>query len=331
MASKTTVMMEAAQKALTQVLSVKKGDRLLIVTDDSRLRIANAFQSASKRLEAKARVYVLPKGKRPLKAIPKDLLKVISDIDVAVTVFEGRAEETPFRIALIKKIMTVANRLGHGPGITEDMMLEGPMNVDYSEMLARAKMLMSAFDNASSVHITAPAGTDIKLNISGRKFETDVVINEGRWGNLPSGEIWCAPVETEGDGVIVCDGSIGDFGKVEKPIKIFVKGGAIKDIICRDDELLKRLKKALSVDREAQVVGELGIGLNPGARLTGNLLEDEKAGKTAHIAFGNNEDMPGGQNRSKTHRDFLFNLPTIVVNYAHGKARTIMSDGEVRL
>ncbi len=36
----------------------------------------------------------------------------------------------------------------------------------------------------------------------------------------------------------------------------------------------------------AAVVGELGIGLNPRARLTGNLLEDEKGGKTAHIALG---------------------------------------------
>lgn len=60
------------------------------------------------------------------------------------------------------------------------------------------------------------------------------------------------------------------------------------------------------MDEEARIIGELGIGLNPGAKLSGILLEDEKALKTVHIAFGNNENMDGVQNKSITHRDFLF-------------------------
>ena len=79
----------------------------------------------------------------------------------------------------------------------------------------------------------------------------------------------------------------------------------------------------------ASVVGELGIGLNPRARLTGNLLEDEKAGKTAHIAFGHNTDMPNGVNDSKTHRDFLFYNPTFEVEYLDGSKKTIIKDGEI--
>jgi leucyl aminopeptidase (aminopeptidase T) len=73
----------------------------------------------------------------------------------------------------------------------------------------------------------------------------------------------------------------------------------------------------------ARVIGELGIGVNPKARITGNLLEDEKAGKTAHIAFGNNENMPGGKNNSKTHRDFLFHSPTLTVTYSDGSERQL--------
>ena len=84
-----------------------------------------------------------------------------------------------------------------------------------------------------------------------------------------------------------------------------------------------------SVDDMASVIGELGIGLNPKARLTGNLLEDEKAGKTAHIAFGHNTDMPNGQNHSKTHLDFLFYNPTLQVQYLDGSKKTIIKDGEI--
>lgn len=331
MTTKAFTMSEAAQKALSQVLFVDKGKRLLIVTDDSRKAIADAFENAVKKLSAKSETYILPQAQRPLKDIPADLVEKIKDIDAAVTIFEGFAEETPFRISLIKKIMSVAKRLGHGPGITEDMMLKGPMGVDYQEMLERAKILMNAFKGAKTVHITAPAGTNIKLNIEDRAFATDIVIDEGKWGNFPAGEIWCGPVETEGDGIIVCDGSIGDFGKVTDPVRIVMKGGKIMDVLCKDEKLLKGLEEALSVDDEARVIGELGIGLNLGAKLTGNLLEDEKAGRTAHIAFGNNDDMAGGKNNSKTHRDFLFTAPTIVINYDHGRSKTIIMDGDVKI
>ena len=59
------------------------------------------------------------------------------------------------------------------------------------------------------------------------------------------------------------------------------------------------------------------------------MLEDEKAGETAHIAFGNNMDMDGGQNDSKTHRDYLFYKPTIIATYFDGSTREILKDGKV--
>ncbi len=48
----------------------------------------------------------------------------------------------------------------------------------------------------------------------------------------------------------------------------------------------------------------------------------------AHIAFDNNEEMEGGQNRSRTHRDFLFYKPTINVTYRNGFTKTLIRNGE---
>jgi leucyl aminopeptidase (aminopeptidase T) len=80
------------------------------------------------------------------------------------------------------------------------------------------------------------------------------------------------------------------------------------------------------------VIGELGIGVNPGAAITGNMLEDEKALGTAHIAFGNNEDFPGGgMNKSKIHRDYLFYRPTIEVTYLNETKKIIMKKGRAEL
>jgi len=130
-------------------------------------------------------------------------------------------------------------------------------------------------------------------------------------------------------GLIVCDGSIGDIGNVKKPLKMFVERGKIIKIESEDQQLVEDIEKLISIDEEAKILGELGIGLNPGAKLTGNLLEDEKALKTAHIAFGNNEDMEGGQNKSKTHRDFLFYKPTMNVTFKDGSSKVLIENGDI--
>ena len=57
-------------------------------------------------------------------------------------------------------------------------------------------------------------------------------------------------------------------------------------------------------------------------------LEDEKAFRTAHIAFGDNEGFPGGKSRSTMHMDYLIKQPTLEVSYPDGKTRVVMKDGD---
>jgi leucyl aminopeptidase (aminopeptidase T) len=326
-------MKEGALNALDTILEVGKGKTVLVVTDPKKLGIGKAFEAAARELGAATEMYILP-ARRPMKALPEDLLPKVEGFrpmaadTVFINAFSGMAEETPLRIQLIRMEEDVGGRVGHAPGITEEMMTEGPMNVDYREIAINARALMARFKGAEKAHLTAPSGTDIIMGIGGRDFETDVEIKNGAMGNLPAGEIWCAPVEDSAQGVIVADGSIGDLGAIKKPLTIVVKGGKVQDVKGGTPALLGKLDKFLKVDEMATVIGELGIGLNPGARITGNLLEDEKAGGTAHIAFGNNTDMPGGKNTSKTHRDFLFHRPTLTVTFSDGRQETILKDGK---
>jgi len=219
--------------------------------------------------------------------------------------------------------------MGHGPSITETMMTEGPMNVNYEKMVEISDKMIKSFENAKKVHVSAPGGTDIVLHIEDRAFSTDTkIVKEPYFANLPCGEIWCGPIESKGDGIIVCDGSIGDIGKVKKPLRITLKNGEIIDLESKDQKLVEEVKRLTSLDEEASIIGELGIGLNPGAKLSGILLEDEKALRTAHIAFGNNEQMDGGQNKSITHRDFLFYKPTLKVTYKDNSTKILIKKGK---
>ncbi len=329
---KFAVMVAGAKNALQSVLSMNRGDNLLIILDDSRIDVGQAFLEGARKLGAgKADVYSLSAHVRPLMELPDKLKSMFRGYDVIINTFDSEAKETPFRVKLLYEEISYNAKVGHAPGITREMMYEGPMNVDYKDIVIKAKQLMAAFDDAESVQITTKLGTNLRLGIKNRGFQTDVLIPEGSFGNLPAGEIWCAPEEDKGNGVVVVDGSIGDIGSLKDLIHLTVEDGELVKIESANKEIVKELEELTTIDRMANIIGELGIGLNPNARLTGNLLEDEKAGKTAHIAFGNNMDMVNGCNNSKTHRDFLFKEPTIVVTYTNMIRKTIMEDGVVSL
>jgi leucyl aminopeptidase (aminopeptidase T) len=168
--------------------------------------------------------------------------------------------------------------------------------------------------------------------VKDRLFVSDIGVKPGEMCNLPCGEIYCAPLETEADGVVVFNASIGDIGLLKTPLKVYLEKGRITKFDSEDKNLINKINNLQNVDEDSMVIGELGIGVNPGAAITGNMLEDEKALGTAHIAFGNNEDFPGGgMNKSKIHRDYLFYRPTIEVTYLNGTKKIIMKKGRAEL
>jgi aminopeptidase len=326
----TQKMKVAARDAMVAVMDLVASDHVLVVTDNVKKKIGESFAEAARGVGCATEIHVLEEESRPLVEIPDVMAEALDRVSVVINMFDARSEEVPFRVKWMIAISGTGRiRCGHGPGITEEMML-GAMCVDFAALRAASERLISRFADAATVHITAPAGTNLVMDIAGRGFCHDSHITVEAAGNLPCGEIYCAPVETGASGLLVIDGSIGDAGSVTEPVHITISDGRITGIQCRDDTLLRRMEEVTSIDAEAAVVGELGIGLNPGAKISGCMLEDEKAFQTAHIAFGNNTEMPGGKNRSTTHRDFLFHRPTMVVTSRDGRQRTVLKDGDIK-
>ena len=320
------VMKEIAGNALTHVLDVKKGEHLLVVTDEHRIEIGNAFYEAGDRLGMESRLFVLEDNERPLMELPHDLKRALDGANVMVSVFIGYPEETPFRVELLTTAKNSDVRTGHGPGISDDMMLEGAMRVDFQKLAEIGDLMEDRLKGAVRAHVTSPAGADIWFTTRGRLFETDVRIGPGTFGNLPNGEVRVAPLETEAHGTLVCDSTIGDLGSVPSPVSVEVVAGRITSIRGDDEALVDRIEDLTSVDDEASVVGELAFGINPAARVTGTMLEDEKAVGTVHVAFGNNIEM-GGKNASRTHRDFHILRPTLTIEFEDGQTRDVIKDG----
>lgn len=186
----------------------------------------------------------------------------------------------------------------------------------------------------------------------------------GSGGNIPAGEVFISPVvggsqlkaadgsvlEQQSDGcqgVIVYDGSMtfsdGD-SILETPITCKVEKGYVTDITggAEARRLLKTIMEAelrpFVLEKEGKLpqgqaavykknarnIGELGIGLNPAANITGNMLEDEKAFHTCHFAIGENYDNDAP---SLIHLDGVVREPTIVLTYGDGTTRTILENG----
>jgi len=325
-------MISAASGALEFIFNPNSEDKILILTDTYSALIAEAFKQASLKIGCAVEAYEIDGNDRPLKEIPEELEKMLAGKTIVLNIIKAYSEEIAFRIKWLFKVEENKTiKMGHMPGITEEMMLRS-VNVDFFTMKRTADKLISEFEDATHLHITTNEGTDILLGVKDRIFVGDIGVSGGEMCNLPCGEIYCAPIETEADGIVVFNASLGDVGKLEHPLKVFISKGKIIKFESDDADLVKRITQLTDVDDDAWIIGELGIGVNPGAQITGNMLEDEKAIGTAHIAFGNNADFPGGgKNNSKIHRDYLFYRPNIKAIFLNGTEKLIMANGEVIL
>ncbi|MDE5581535.1 MAG: peptidase M17 [Treponemataceae bacterium] len=243
------------------------------------------------------------------------------------------------------------------PGLTDDM-FERTVNIDYAELAERCKKLGEKLSDAVSVRVTSAGGTDILVPVGGRKPMDDNgdFSKAGSGGNIPAGEVFISPIVGDGkesgcNGTIVFDGSMtfadGD-SILQTPISVKVQGGFATEISggAEAKRLLKTISDAESrslqmekkgelpqgqgeiYKRNARNIGELGIGLNPAARITGNMLEDEKAFKTCHFAIGENYDNDAP---SLIHLDGVVRLPTIVINYKDGTSFTALENGVLKI
>jgi leucyl aminopeptidase (aminopeptidase T) len=332
----------AAANALESVLEARAGESILIVTDDVRKDVADAFAQGAIELGLWTRMVVLETQEGVFRENPpKHLVEMINSPhqpDIFVNTLRGMAEETPFRIATIKlETRKGKSRLGHCPGITMDMLTEGALSLSREEnatMQSYARSLLALLQDVESVHVVAPAGSDFTLNVKGRTWFSDTFINwkTMKWMNLPTGEVLTGPIETGMQGTLICDLAVGGIGPLKSPIHLTVKDGKVVKVEGDDTKAVQVVLDTQAIDAMAKHVGEFAFGLNPRARIVEEFLESEKVGSAIHVAFGNNMDYPGVvANNSATHQDFLVDKPTVTITYSDGRTRIIMENGKLKI
>jgi diguanylate cyclase (GGDEF)-like protein/PAS domain S-box-containing protein len=276
----------AVQIILKRCLGHTEGEPVLVVTDAVMEPFARAFQRHAQALGIDAElISTAPRrshGEEPSPIVAEALRAA----PIAVLLTSKSLTHTKARREACEKH---GARIASMPGV-DVARLEGLLDLDYDELRARSEELAGLLERGRRVRILTPAGTDVSFEIGGRPVYRDVgdLSKPGSFGNLPPGEVCLAPIEGSAEGTVIVDGSLGGLGRLKEPAKVrFEKGRAVEISDARLRELLA------PHGPDAFQLAEFGIGTNPRASVVGNVLEDEKAVGTAHVAIGSNHAMGG--------------------------------------
>ncbi|MBL7085099.1 MAG: aminopeptidase [Candidatus Omnitrophica bacterium] len=297
---------EIVKTIIKDCFGFKKGEHVLIVCDDKLRMLAQSFYSAVKASGIETVLLNMPARKMHGQEPPKEVASALKAADIAILFTSMSLSHTKARKEASLKFGT---RIASLPGITPEIFRRS-INLNYSSLRKRAAKIANRLSKGRRLEIYTDKGTHLTMSIRGRKGFSDdgLYTKRGAFGNLPAGEACIAPCEGTAQGVLVVDASAPLVGRIKHPKKIIIKDGFAQNIpFPKISSLIK------SLGRCALNIAEFGLGLNPKAKVTGNVLEDEKAKQTAHLAIGANISF-GGKIACPCHLDFVFFNPVIFVD-----------------
>jgi leucyl aminopeptidase (aminopeptidase T) len=288
---------------LDNFVKLKYKEKVLLVNDHKDNTVFDAFKFVLSQRNIFFKEVLITENRNnssPIPEIREDLLwadVIIAPTNKSIT----HSLETIEAVKLGKRIVTL-------PGITEEVFLK-IANSNFDEMWKINKKLILYLKEKDIINIKTPHGTDINFSIKERSWDgLQPDTSKGFARNLPTGEVYCAPIEETANGKIVFD-YWGD--------KISPRDNAWIEI--KDGKIVKWSKSAEQFIKQHSVengliTAEFGIGTNKAHRFPiGNILHDEKIYGTVHIAFGNNVSF-GGKNKSPVHSDIILVNPRVLVD-----------------
>ena len=303
-------LLPGARNAIRICLRLKPEERITIITDEATSDIAAALEVEIAELGSDFSVFVLEHhARRPLTGMPEVILEDLARSQVSIFAAQTQPGELGSRMQMSDVVNKHRIRHGHMVNINRQIMLEG-MRADFHAIDALSQRLVERARKTKRVTCRTPHGTDFVADLSPnlKWLKTSGIITAEKWGNLPGGEIFTSPFNT--NGVFVVDGVVGDYlceryGDLQdNPLTIEVENNRIRSLKSENKDLRDDFRLYTSTDENSNRVGEFAIGTNTACtHVIGNILQDEKI-PGVHIAFGHPYAEHTGQTWvSKTHID----------------------------
>jgi leucyl aminopeptidase (aminopeptidase T) len=231
------------------------------------------------------------------------------------------------------------------PGVEERM--EGTaLAADYTKVAARCRAIFDAFEGAHLCDVRFSTGHRCWFDLRHREAEMDDgFLPRGKEGdriiNLPSGETFIVPYEGEHEAVpswtsgtipIIEDEELVLFHVVANSIVVIEGEGPVAD----------RYASFFDTDPARANIAEVAFGVNDRAEVTGEVLEDEKAG--FHWAFGRSDHLGGvvgvedfESSDNVIHQDIVYakgnpiQVERAVIIHPDGRQVVVIDEGEYKI
>jgi aminopeptidase len=174
----------------------------------------------------------------------------------------------------------------------------GATLIDWASESKNMYLMKEHLERHNDIHYIGPE-TDLHASTEGRIW----IASDGKH-NMPSGEVFTAPVEDSVEGKIYFDIPFMQQGKVIEGVRLTFEKGEVVDFSAEKEEAT--LKAIIEIDEGSKRLGEMAIGTNRGIKqYTLNMLFDEKIGDTIHCALGKAYKDCNGVNESAVHVDMI--------------------------
>lgn len=294
----------ACLKLLRDMFQMQPGETIAITTDTvSNQEIVEATAAAAVSLGAIPLVLKIAApagGKAGDKDMPmKGLIAALKGCDAWVE-FNTKLI---FYSTVYDKVMEDPNnrpRYMNQNGVHPELLVRNIGKVDNIKLNEFIMAMTEATKNAKHMRVTAPNGMDIEFdNEPGRDFlVADGFVRKGEIKMFP-GQIAWAPRFESINGTIVVDGTLSPpLGAVKSPVTFTIENGDIVSIEGGTDAAEFEAWLKSFDDPQMFKVAHLAYGFGPNAKLSGDIVEDERVWGCTEWGFGNVggclvSDMPG--------------------------------------
>ena len=291
-------MARSARTVIDTCMDVRRGENILIICDPTTTEIGQSLHDAASLRSDRVLLVVMPKGRHHGDEPPAPVANLMRQQQVVIA---------PTRYSLthtkaVRQAIKDGSRVATMPGMTVEMFTEGGMSADFNIIKKNIGEMSNLLRRKRIINVKSDTGTNVTFEVNWREWKLDDngICNRPRMlTNLPAGKIFTLPREGTMNGTIVIDGS-WDSDLVDEPVVLQIENGLVVDVKGGTaaaqirqtfGEAAKRLK---SKDQEnVWTIAEFGFGMNPNARVAGNVLEDEKRLGTAYFSIGDNTTLGG--------------------------------------
>ena len=319
-----TRMAFAANRLINQVVQVKKGEMVVIVTDTDRPRIITQALAYSA-ISAGGKVVVVTM--EPQEIGGAELPAPVAAAMAAAQVVINQSTYSITHTVAVREAMKKGARVANLRNVTEDMMVSGGITADYEQVKRTTEKLARLLTEADVIRLTTPEGTDFTMRTAGRSAiaQSGFVTKPGELSGLPDGEATLAPLEGVTEGVIVSPYIADQIGPITEPFRMEIVKGRIVSVT--GGKQARDLKHILETRDDAgyNAASQFALGTNPACRVIPNTREISKKLGTAHVAIGDNLSL-GGKSKGTYHIDIVFLNVSV---YLDGTC--IAKDGEYQI